>query len=141
VNNASNAAPILLLLAALYAANEVRAGRFQEQSNPPTGQSEPARQESPSRLRVEHGVALIKKVNPEYPKKARSQHVQGTVVLNATISKEGDIADLTVVSGDPLLVKAAVKAVKQWKYRPYLVEGKPVELDTEIRVNFELSGD
>ena len=83
---------------------------------------------------------IVKKVQPKYPEKARQNWIQGTVVLRALISKEGDIVDLTVVSGDPLLVKAAVKAVKQWKYKPYLLEGKPVEVDTEIRVNFALSG-
>jgi len=94
-------------------------------------------------VRLEQGVTrglLIKKVNPEYPKKARKERIQGTVVLHAKISAEGNIADLSVVSGDPLLVKSAVKAVKQWKYKPYLREGKPVEVDTEIRVNFALSG-
>jgi len=92
---------------------------------------------------VSQGVStglIVKKVQPKYPEKARQNWIQGTVVLRALISKEGDIVDLTVVSGDPLLVKAAVKAVKQWKYKPYLLEGKPVEVDTEIRVNFALSG-
>lgn len=82
---------------------------------------------------------LIKRVNPQYPKKARKQHVQGTVLLTATISKEGNIVDLAVVSGDPLLVEAAVKAVNQWKYRPYLIAGKPMEVRAEIQVNFTLS--
>jgi protein TonB len=83
---------------------------------------------------------LIKKVNPEYPTKARRKRTQGTVILRAVISKEGDIVDLSVVSGDPLLVKSALKAVKQWKYKPYFFQGKPVEVDTEIRVNYALSG-
>jgi len=83
---------------------------------------------------------LIKRVNPEYPEKARKKRIQGTVVLRAVISKEGDIIDLSAVSGDPLLTKSALKAVKQWKYKPYFFQGKPVDVDTEIRVNFTLSG-
>jgi periplasmic protein TonB len=83
---------------------------------------------------------LIKKVNPEYPEEARSQRIRGVVVLMAVISKEGKIVDLKPVSGDPLLTAAAVKAVKKWRYKPYLLQGRPVEVDTQIQVNFTLSG-
>ena len=79
---------------------------------------------------------LIKKVDPKYPDKARNQHVQGTVVLRAVIGATGDISELDVLSGDKLLVPSALKAVKQWKYRPYLLQGHPVEVDTTITVNF-----
>jgi len=82
---------------------------------------------------------LITRVQPEYPKKARKKHVQGTVVLQALISQTGDIKDLKVISGDELLVPSAVKAVKQWKYRPYLQQGRPVEVETQITVNYALS--
>jgi protein TonB len=61
------------------------------------------------------------------------------VVLHAKISKEGEIADLSVISGDPMLTQAALDAVKQWKYRPYLLEEKPVAVETDIRVNFQLA--
>jgi protein TonB len=94
-------------------------------------------------VRVSQGVTsglLLKRVNPKYPPKARENGIQGTVVLHAVISKEGDVVDLTVVSGDPLLAKSAIKAVKQWKYRPYLLEGKPIQVDTEVQVNYTLSG-
>jgi len=97
----------------------------------------------PQRVRVSQGVSqglLIKRVQPKYPEKARENRIQGSVVLHAMISKAGDIADLSVVTGDPLLAKSAVKAVKQWKYKPYLLQGNPVEVDTEILVNFTLSG-
>lgn len=114
----------------------------QPQTSPPTGQSEFALpQDAP--VHVEQGVTrglLIKRVNPKYPSKAREDRIQGTVVLRALISKDGDITDLSVVSGDPLLVKSATKAVKQWKYRPYLLAGKPVAVNTEIVVSFTLSG-
>lgn len=106
-------------------------------------QQQPDASQNPERVHVARGVTtglLIKRVNPEYPEKARRKRIQGTVVLHALIGKEGDIVDLTTVSGDPLLAKAAIKAVKQWKYRPYLFQGKPVDVDTEIQVNFTLSG-
>lgn len=110
-----------------------------DQSSPPTPQADTNPQ---APVHVSSGVAsgyLIRRVNPEYPKKARKQHIQGTVILTAKIDKNGDIADLTVVSGDPLLAKAAIAAVKQWKYKPYFWQGKPVEVDTTVQVNFTLS--
>jgi periplasmic protein TonB len=96
----------------------------------------------PQRVRVAQGVSqgfLLKRVQPEYPKKARSKHVEGTVVMQAVISKTGDIKDLKVISGDELLVGSAVKAVSQWKYRPYLLQGQPVEVETQITVNYQLA--
>lgn len=82
---------------------------------------------------------LLKKVAPKYPKEARKKHIEGVVVMKATIDTNGNIVGLTLVSGDPLLAKAAMDAVKQWKYRPYFLKGEPVEVETDIRVNFELS--
>ena len=102
----------------------------------------PAQTQLPKRVRVSQGVTqslLIKKVDPKYPDKARNQHVQGTVVLRAVIGATGDISELDVLSGDKLLVPSALKAVKQWKYRPYLLQGHPVEVDTTITVNYTLS--
>ena len=93
-------------------------------------------------MRVSQEVSrglLIRRVQPKYPKKARKEGIQGTVVLHAIISKEGDITSLELVSGDPILASAAIEAVKQWKYKPYLIEGIPVAVDTEIKVNFTLS--
>lgn len=81
---------------------------------------------------------LLNRVAPAYPKKARKQHIQGTVILEATITKNGDIADLRVVSGDPILAEAAVDAVRQWKYRPYIDDGKAVDVESTIQVNFTL---
>jgi len=66
--------------------------------------------------------------------------VQGNVVLQASISKEGAIEHLQVVSGPPLLIQAAVDAVKQWRYRPYILNGEPVEVETTVTVQFTLSG-
>jgi periplasmic protein TonB len=82
---------------------------------------------------------LVKKVQPKYPKKARENGIQGQVMLRAIISKDGDVVSLSAVSGDPLLVKSAVEAVKQWKYKPYLLNGRAMVVDTQILVNFTLS--
>jgi protein TonB len=83
---------------------------------------------------------LIYRVQPEYPYLAKMARVQGAVVLHATISKQGAIEDLQVVSGAPMLVKAALDAVRQWRYRPYFLNDEPVEVDTQVTVNFVLSG-
>jgi protein TonB len=71
---------------------------------------------------------------------ARQARVQGQVVLRAMISREGTIENLQVLSGHPMLVRAAVDAVRQWRYRPYVLNGEPVEVETEVKVNFVLSG-
>jgi protein TonB len=66
--------------------------------------------------------------------------VQGTVVLQAVIGKDGTIRELRLISGHPMLAPAAIEAVKQWRYRPYLLNGEPVEVDTQVNVNFTLGG-
>jgi protein TonB len=98
---------------------------------------------TPQRVRVSAGVTsglLVKKVQPVYPPLARQARIQGTVLLRAQISKDGSIENLQLVSGHPMLVQSALDAVKQWKYKPYLLNGEPVEVDTEVAVNFTLSG-
>ena len=83
---------------------------------------------------------LIRRVQPEYPPLARSARIQGRVVLSAVISKEGTIENLRVLAGHPMLVRAAIEAVSQWRYRPYILNGESVEVETRITVNFSLSG-
>jgi protein TonB len=98
---------------------------------------------TPQRVRVSAGVTsglLVKKVQPVYPPLARQARIQGTVLLRAQIGKDGSIQNLQLVSGHPMLVQSALDAVKQWKYKPYLLNGEPVEVDTEVAVNFTLSG-
>jgi periplasmic protein TonB len=80
---------------------------------------------------------LEKQVPPKYPEKARQMRVQGTVVLKVMISRKGKVTEVSVISGHPLLVSAAIDAVKQWKYKPYRVAGHKVEAQTEVVVNFE----
>ena len=81
----------------------------------------------------------MKKVPPEYPEDARRARIQGQVVMKALIDKKGNVQDLTLVSGHSMLVRAALKAVKQWKYKPYLLNGEAVAVETQIVVNFTLS--
>jgi protein TonB len=98
---------------------------------------------TPQKVRVSQGVSqglLIKKVQPPYPPLARQARIQGQVVLQADISKDGTIQNLRLVSGHPMLAPAAIEAVKQWRYKPYYLNGEPVEVETQITVIFSLSG-
>ena len=98
---------------------------------------------TPQRVRVSQGVSqglLIRKVQPNYPPLARQARIQGNVVLTAEISKDGSIENLRLVSGHPMLAPAAIEAVKQWKYKPYFLNGEPVEVETQVTVIFSLSG-
>ena len=98
---------------------------------------------TPQRVRVSSGVVsglLLRKVQPNYPPLARQARIQGVVVLQAQISKEGSIENLQLISGHPTLAPAAIEAVKQWKYKPYLLNGEPVEVETQVQVNFTLAG-
>jgi protein TonB len=83
---------------------------------------------------------LIYKVQPVYPPMARAARIQGPVVLRAIISRSGAIERLQVVGGHPMLVKAAIDAVSEWRYRPYILNDEPVEVETQVTVNFLLSG-
>ena len=97
---------------------------------------------TPQRVRISQGVTrglLIQKIEPQYPPLARAARVQGDVVLSAVIDTNGQITNLQLVSGHPMLVPAAIAAVKQWRYKPYLLNGQPVEVETTITVIFSLS--
>jgi protein TonB len=83
---------------------------------------------------------LIRKVQPVYPPLARTARIQGQVILFAMISKAGTIDNLRTISGPPMLVPAAIGAVSQWRYRPYILNGEPIEVETQITVNFTLGG-
>ena len=92
-------------------------------------------------LTVSQGVSqglLVKKVQPTYPPTALRLRLEGSVQLLATISKKGDISAVKILSGDSQLAHAAADAVKQWKYKPYLLNGSPVEIQTQVTVNFKL---
>jgi protein TonB len=98
---------------------------------------------TPQRIRVSGGVTagnLVFGPKPPYPSLAKTARIQGAVILHAVISKSGAIEQLQVVSGHPMLTQSALEAVRQWKYKPYFLNGEPVEVDTTITVNFTLSG-
>ena len=91
-------------------------------------------------LRISQGVSqglLIKRVQPKYPPAALAVRAQGAVQIEATINKEGNVTNLKVLKGDPVLARAAVEAVRQWRYKPYYLDGDPVEIETQITVNFK----
>jgi len=97
---------------------------------------------APQRVRISQGVTkglLIHRVEPTYPTLARAARVQGEVVLSAVIDVNGQITNLQLVSGHPMLVPAALEAVRQWRYKPYLLNGTPVEVETTITVIFSLT--
>ena len=94
------------------------------------------------RIRIASQVAeanLIHDVPPQYPPEAGRERIEGTVVLMAVIGKDGSVEEVQVVSGLPLLAQAAIEAVKQWRYKPYLLNGDPTEIDSRITINFTLS--
>ncbi|HKS66758.1 MAG TPA: TonB family protein [Candidatus Acidoferrales bacterium] len=103
----------------------------------------PPPKQTPERIRVGGNVQqanLIHQVLPVYPEIAKTAHIQGTVILHAIISKEGSVQELQYISGPPLLMRSAMDAVRQWRYRPTLLNGDPVQVDTTISVVFTLGG-
>src|SRR6185436_11147505 len=96
----------------------------------------------PSRIKVGSNVqaaSLVFQPKPEYPPMAKQARIEGTVKLAATIGREGQITDLSVIEGPAALMKAAMEAVWQWKYKPTTLNGEPVEVSTQIDVTFTLS--
>jgi len=109
---------------------------------PPPPKEEKPKPVVPKQIRVGGNVQAAKLLNqpkPQYPPLARQARIQGVVRFNAIIGKDGSIANLTLVSGHPLLVPSATEAVRQWRYQPTLLNGEPVEVVTQIDVNFTLS--
>jgi protein TonB len=101
----------------------------------------PPKVAAPQKVRISSGVAegmKVHDVQPTYPQMARIAHIQGDVTLQATISKSGSIENLRAVSGHPILIQAALDAVRQWKYKPYVLNGEPVEVETQITVKFHM---
>jgi protein TonB len=97
----------------------------------------------PKKVNISAGVAvgmLVQKTMPVYPPIAKAARVSGTVVLEATISKTGTIENLKVMSGPAMLQQAAIDAVRSWRYRPYLLNNDPVEVETTVNVIFTLGG-
>jgi protein TonB len=103
----------------------------------------PPKAAAPARIKQGGNVtaaSIVTQTRPVYPALARQARIQGNVVLHAIIDKDGKVAQLEVMSGHPLLVQAALDAVKQWRYKPTLLNGDPVEVDTTITVTFTMGG-
>jgi TonB family protein len=135
---AAGAAGALALFAAMRAL-------AQEQTFPPPERTiqSPADPATSRSIRLGGHVAqanLLSQVTPVYPPIAKTAHISGTVLLHCIISKDGTVQTLEYVSGPPLLMKAALDAVRQWKYKPMLVNNAPVEVDTTVSVVFTLGG-
>jgi len=118
--------------------------QFAQAPNSPKSE-QPTDQEAPKpsvkRIRIGGNVAksqLKHRVQPQYPQEARDNRIQGTVRLHVVLSTSGKVQQLDVVSGDPILAKAAAEAVRQWLYKPMLLNGEPVEVDTTVDVVFSL---
>jgi protein TonB len=95
----------------------------------------------PLKLRVAQGVAermVLHKVPPHYPEDAKQNHITGDVILDFTVDRSGNVTGLKIVSGHPLLAPAAVDAVEQWKYKPFLLNGEPVEVETTVKISFRM---
>jgi protein TonB len=93
------------------------------------------------RMRVSQGITqglLVYRIEPTYPRLAQLARINGVVVLTAIIDKHGNVERLQLVSGSPLLAPAAIDAVKQWHYKPFLLNGQPVEIETTVTVNFQM---
>lgn len=109
---------------------------------PPPPKAEAPKPTTPSRIRIGGQVEaakLVHEVQPQYPELAKETRTGGLVRLKAIIGTNGRVEDLSLLSGQPLLVPAAMNAVKQWEYRPTYLNGRPVEVLTEVDVNFQLS--
>lgn len=102
-----------------------------------SAQSDP----KPTHLKVSSGIAEGLKIHadpPKYPREAKENRIQGDVIVRATIDTKGHISELELVSGAPVLADAALEAVKRWQYRPYVLNGQPVEVETTIKVEFRI---
>ena len=126
--------------------NSIQVDMLSHSSAPPAGaggvtaeNSEPTNAAERVKMSASATQALERPVNPSYPVLARQMKVQGSVVLEAWIAKDGLIQDLKVVSGPAILSSAAREAVRQWRFKPYLQNGQPVETEARITVNFTIS--
>ena len=84
--------------------------------------------------------SLLSRVEPDYPEQALQQQIQGSVVLEVHIGTDGGVQEVTLVSGQPLLTQASIDAVKQWRFKIHRVNGRPVEMQTRITLNYRLPG-
>lgn len=120
--------------------------RAQESPSPPADKQDASSAAAtpgtiPTRVRIGGNVAaamLTHQVQPKYPKSAKENHVSGTIVLDAVVTVDGSVQKLQYISGPPELMRSAMDAVRQWRYRPMKLQGKPVEFETKISVVYTL---
>lgn len=140
MTGAGKLASFLAVVVALFAGRGLEGCPLQGPSALPAAQGDAQQPNTSELAQVQPSAAqnfLEKQVPPKYPEKARQMRIEGTVVLRVIISKKGKVREISVISGHPLLVPAAIDAVKQWRYKPYRVAGHKVEAQTEVVVNFE----
>jgi TonB family protein len=131
----------LIVLITLFTAGAAFSQEGQNEAPTPQSPVPNSSTPKPKRIRVGGAVAsanLIHRVAPVYPKEAKKKHITGAVLLHATIGKDGTIENLEYVSGPPELTPSAMEAVKQWRYKPTLLRGEPIEVDTTISVVYTL---
>ena len=116
----------------------VRTAAAIEPPPPPPPELPPPPPSAPIRVSSREPADLLHQVRPSYPPLAKQAHVQGIVILEATIAKDGSVRDARIVSGHPLLTNAAKDAVEQWKYKPFILNGEPIEVITTVTVTFSL---
>ena len=136
------AAPAIGDVAVPGGSDVARPGVWQSVGNTPAAVAPPPPAAPPKPIRIsQFGEGnLVYRVQPQYPQLALVAGVHGAVRLRAIVSRTGTIENLSVISGHTMLVAAAVDAVKHWRYRPYMLNGEPIEVATEITVNFTLAG-
>jgi TonB family protein len=84
------------------------------------------------------GGRLLKRISPDYPQQARTQRIEGRVILSAMVNEDGSVSDVKVVQGPTVLAESAVAAVARWRFQPFLLNGKPIRRETEIKVDYKL---
>jgi TonB family protein len=109
-------------------------------ASPPPGKI--ATDSEPPKIRIGETLScnqVVHQVRPVYPAEAKRRHIEGTVTLRVVITRTGEIRDVEVLKGDPLLIPPALSAVKRWRYAPCIINSEPVELRTSLDINFNLS--
>ena len=113
--------------------------RVQETEKPAAETQEKTAQQVPQHLQIARNVQannLVWRVDPKYPKEAKKKHLQGNVRIGIVVDLEGRVIKTEVLSGHPILAKAAVQAVRQWRYKPTLLNGRPVLVESEVELHF-----
>jgi len=123
----------LLTTSVICSAQEPNGGKADSIQSSPKADLPPRVQLS----RDDAQALLIKSIKPDYPPLAARAGIQGDVVMKARVDKDGNVEDVIYVSGHPMLAPSAVRAVKQWKYKPYVADGKPQPFETQITMNFK----